>query len=159
MARKATKAADNVYYKARIEAATTNDKLNSREGAAEVIGIDRTRLARIELDSICAYPEEVLMMSDVYNAPELENYYCCTQCPIGKHIAPHLEVLEIDRVTIKVLASLENINYVKASLLSITADGIITEEEKPKLMSIIKALDEITVNARELKLCVQKNLR
>ncbi|MBV4439407.1 XRE family transcriptional regulator [Clostridium tyrobutyricum] len=158
MARKATKAAENIYYKARIEAAATNDKLNSREGASEIIGIDRTRLARIELDSICAYPEEVLMMADIYNAPELENYFCCEQCPIGKHTVPQLKVLGIDRVTIQVLASLKNIDDVRRDLLDITSDGVITEDEKPKLKSIIKALDEISINSQELKLCIQKNL-
>ena len=157
MPRKATKAAGNVYYKARIKAANTNDKLNSREGAAEIIGIDRTRLARIELDSICAYPEEILMMADVYNAPELENYFCCEQCPIGKHSVSHIEVLEIDRITIQIISSLENINGVKKELLDITEGGIITEDEKPKLEHVVKALDKIEKESRELKLWVQKN--
>lgn len=68
MAKKATKAADNNFYKARMEAASFNDSFNSREGAAEILGIDRTRLARIELGSLSPYPEEVLLMSDAYNA-------------------------------------------------------------------------------------------
>ena len=49
MPKMATKAADNVFYKARIAAASWNDRLGSREGASEVTGIDRTRLANIEL--------------------------------------------------------------------------------------------------------------
>ena len=159
MPRKATKAAGNVYYKARIKAANTNDKLNSREGVAEIIGIDRTRLARIELDSICAYPEEILMMADVYNAPGLENYFCCEQCPIGKHSVSHIEVLEIDRITIQIISSLENINGVKKELLDITEGGIITEDEKPKLEHVVKALDKIAIGSRELKLWIQKNFR
>ena len=48
MPKMATKAADNVFYKARIAAASWNDRLGSREGASEVTGIDRTRLANIE---------------------------------------------------------------------------------------------------------------
>lgn len=43
MPKMATKAADNVFYKARIAAASWNDRLGSREGASEVTGIDRTR--------------------------------------------------------------------------------------------------------------------
>ena len=50
MGKKATKAADNMYYLARSEAAEENSDFSSREKAAELIGIDRTRLARIELD-------------------------------------------------------------------------------------------------------------
>ena len=52
MGKKATKAADNMYYLARCEAAETNADFSSREKAAELVGIDRTRLARIELDTI-----------------------------------------------------------------------------------------------------------
>ena len=54
MSKVATKARDNVWYEARYNAAKKyhNDKLLSREGAAEEAGIDRTRLAKIELDTI-----------------------------------------------------------------------------------------------------------
>ena len=78
----ATKAADNVFYKARMEAAKWNDKLSSREGAAEVTGLDRTRIAYIELGTITPYPEEILILADCYNAPELCNHYCARMCPI-----------------------------------------------------------------------------
>lgn len=159
MSKKATKAADNIYYKARMEAAATNDKLNSREGAAEVIGIDRTRLARIELESICAYPEEVLMMSEIYNAPELENYFCCEQCPIGKHNVPRLEIVEIDRLTISILSSLKDVKSVKDSLIEVVADGVITEDEKPQLKNILDSLEKISVEAQTLKLWTEKYLK
>lgn len=50
MGKKATKAADNMYYLARCEAAETNVDFSSREKAAELVGIDRTRLAISSLD-------------------------------------------------------------------------------------------------------------
>ena len=43
MGKKATKAADNMYYLARCEAAKENPDFSSREKAAELVGIDRTR--------------------------------------------------------------------------------------------------------------------
>ncbi|MCH3962948.1 MAG: XRE family transcriptional regulator [Clostridium sp.] len=159
MARKATKAADNIYYKARMEAAATNDKLNSREGAAEIIGIDRTRLARIELDSICAYPEEVLMMSDAYNAPELNNYFCCEQCPIGKHTVPHLELTDIGYLAIQISVSLKNPEFMIDRLMEIVQDGIISKNEKPELKSIVGKLDGFSEKVQSLKLWAQKNLK
>ena len=64
MSKFATKAAANMFCQARYEAAKTNERLSSREGAAEEIGIDRTRLARIELGSTVPYQEEVLLMDD-----------------------------------------------------------------------------------------------
>lgn len=45
MSKFATKAAANMFCQARYEAAKSNERLSSREGAAEEIGIDRTRLA------------------------------------------------------------------------------------------------------------------
>lgn len=63
MSKFATKAAANMFCQARYEAAKSNERLSSREGAAEEIGIDRTRLARIELGSTIPYQEEVLLMS------------------------------------------------------------------------------------------------
>ena len=76
----ATKAADNMFCQARYEAAKFNERLSSREGAAEELGVDRTRLARIELGSVIPYPEEVLLMADIYRAPELKGNYCREMC-------------------------------------------------------------------------------
>lgn len=64
MSKFATKAAANMFCQARYEAAKSNERLSSREGAAEEIGIDRTRLARIELGSTIPYQEEVLLMAE-----------------------------------------------------------------------------------------------
>lgn len=72
MSKYATKAAGNMFCQARYEAAKFNERLGSREGAAEELGVDRTRLARIELGSVTPYPEEVLLMADIYRAPELK---------------------------------------------------------------------------------------
>lgn len=44
-----TKAADNIYCRCRKEAAKYNDKLNSRDGAAELLGISASTLADYEL--------------------------------------------------------------------------------------------------------------
>lgn len=63
MSKFATKAAANMFCQARYEAAKSNERLSSREGAAEEMGIDRTRLARIELGSTIPYQEEVLLIS------------------------------------------------------------------------------------------------
>lgn len=55
MGRRATKASDNIFYQARVEAMEKNPEFSSREKASDVIGIDRTRLARIELSEVVPY--------------------------------------------------------------------------------------------------------
>jgi len=137
MSKFATKAAANMFCQARYEAAKSNERLSSREGAAEEIGIDRTRLARIELGSTIPYQEEILLMADCYKAPELKGNYCREMCPLGKNM-PKIENAGLDRISLRMLSSLKKINEAKESLLDITADGIISEEEKPELKKIIQ---------------------
>lgn len=159
MAKKATKAADNIFYKARMEAAACNDSLNSREGAAELLGIDRTRLARIELSSLNPYPEEVLLMSDAYNAPELNNYFCSRMCPLGQQTIPEAEILQLDRLTIRILSALGNTDFIQGAILEIVKDGVISEDEQQQAQHILAALENVSKAALEMKLWVEKNLR
>lgn len=158
MSKIATKAQNNVFYQARFEAAKRNDKFGSREGAAEEIGIDRTRLARIELGSLAPYPEEVLLMSDSYCAPELRNAYCREMCPLGCD-TPKLELEDLDRISVKALSSFRRMSAVKETLLDIVEDGVISEEEKPELDKVISTLDEVASIAQSLRVWVEKNLR
>lgn len=159
MAKRATKAAENNFYKARMAAASCNDSLNSREGAAELLGIDRTRLARIELGSLNPYPEEVLLMSDAYNAPELNNHYCSKICPLGRQTVPAAELLHLDRLTIKILSALGNADFIKKTIIDVVKDGSVTEDEQPEIQEILKALEDISRAATEMKLWVEKNIR
>ena len=110
MGKKATKAADNMYYLARCEAENNNPDFSSREKSAEIIGIDRTRLARIELDTIVPYPEEVKAMAEAYNTPELCNSYCARECPLGRDSVKEVTIDDFDRLALKVLGSLKDLD-------------------------------------------------
>jgi len=159
MGKKATKAADNMYYLARCEAANTNEDFSSRESAAEITGIDRTRLARIELDTINPYPEEVLAMSRAYNTPELCNSYCARECPIGKTSVKEVSIDDFDRLALKVLGSLKDIDDLRMSLIAISEDGVISKNEQPAFQDILDSLEKISTNAKALQLWALKNIR
>lgn len=159
MSKKATKAADNMYYIARCEASECNDDFSSREKAAEIIGIDRTRLARIELDTISPYPEEVKAMADAYNTPELCNSYCARECPIGKNNVTEVTIDDFDRLALKVLGSLKDIDSLRSSLIAISEDGYIDESEKEAFQDILDSLEKISTNAKALQLWALKNIR
>ena len=159
MGKKATKAADNMYYLARCEAAESKDEFSSREKAAEIIGIDRTRLARIELDTIAPYPEEVKAMAEVYNVPELCNSYCARECPIGRDHVHEVTIDDFDRLALKVLGSLKDIDSLRASLIAISEDGVIEESERPAFQEILDSLEKIRTNAMALQLWAIKNIR
>ena len=159
MGKKATKAADNMYYLARSEAAEGNADFASREKTAEIIGIDRTRLARIELDAISPYPEEVKVMSEAYNMSELCNSYCARECPIGRNNVPEVTIDDFDRLALKVLGSLKDIDSLRASLIAISEDGVIEEKERPAFQEILDSLEKISTNAKALRLWALKNIR
>ena len=159
MGKKATKAADNMYYLARSEAAEENSDFSSREKAAELIGIDRTRLARIELDTIPPYPEEVKAMAEAYNMPELCNAYCARECPIGRDSVPQVTIDDFDRLALKVLGSLKDIDSLRASLIAISEDGVIADSERPAFQEILDSLQKISNNANALRIWAMKNIR
>lgn len=152
-----TKAAGNMYCKCRLAAAKGNDKLNSREGAAELLGLSPSTLADYELGNTKVVPvDKVNLMADLYNAPELKHWYCRNVCPLGEDL-PQIEIGELDRLTIKTLAVLKKATSVKDDLLDITSDGVITSDEKPKLETILETLKEVTSVAQSLIVWAEKN--
>lgn len=154
-----TKAATNMYCKCRMAAAKYNDKLRSREGAAELLGLSPSTLADYELGNTKVVPvDKVNLMADLYNAPELKYWYCSNICPLGEDM-PKVELAELDRLTVRTLAMLRNISAVKDDLLDITADGVISDDEKPKLDNIIKTLKEVQTVAQSLTLWAEKNIK
>lgn len=157
MANITAKTSSNIFFKARCEAATHNEQLSSREGAADIMSIDRGRLYRIESSIANPYPEEIHMMADLYNAPELRNFYCKNNCPLGCDM-PELRIEDLDRITVKAISTFRKIAETKETLLDITEDGIISDDEKPELYSVMKNLDEVSAIAQSLKVWVEKNL-
>lgn len=156
MGKKATKAADNVFCMARYDAANRDPNFSSREGAAAQVGIDRTRLARIELGTISPYPEEVLALSEAYHMPELCNQYCSKICPIGQQTMTELDIQEFDRLTLKVLGSLKNIDNLRTRLIAIAEDGVVEKSEYAEFSTVLEALEKISNNALALKLWASK---
>lgn len=154
-----TKAASNMYCKCRLEAAKYNDKLNNREGAAESLGLSSSTLASYELGLTKVVPvDSIALMAEVYNAPELKPWYCANVCPLGEDM-PKPELAELDRITIRALSSFRRLEEVKDTLIDITADGVISDDEKPLLDNILNTLKEITAVSQSLILWAEKNIK
>lgn len=152
MPKTATKAAHNVFYTTRIEAAKCNPAFKSREATAEYINIDRTRLAYIELGNIYPHPEEALMLSEAYNAPELCNHYCSKICPLGIKTVNKVEVSALEKTVLQLLAVFQTLPEIKAELISIAANGTIETEECARMESLIKSLDKAADSIQALKI-------
>lgn len=157
-----TKEIQNVYFRARKNAALYNEKLFSREGAAELLGISTSTLADYELGITKFVPvDKVVLMADLYNCPELKTGYCKNECPIGKHIPLATSISGIEGIALRILKGMDSdeVKNIQKSLIDIASDGIITEEEKPVLKEIIQKLEEMALAISELKLVGEKVLK
>lgn len=162
MGRDAIKAGENPCFQCRKEAAKYNDKLNSREGAAEMLGVSVSSLADYELGITKVIPvDKVVLMAELYNAPELKAWYCTTECPIGRSFPmPSANISTVERTTMRPLKQLrqDEVQDIKDTLIEITADGVISEDEKVDLAEILEYLDELIKAAGELRLIGSKVL-
>lgn len=155
MGRDATKAMGNPWYEARKNASKYDTRLLSREGAAEMLGMSVSSVADAELGlTKCMPVDKAVLMADLYKAPQLLNYYCLHECPIGCRHSLSEEVVDIDRVTVKLLKGLkiERLEDIKDTLLDISEDGKITDDEKPELKEVIDYLDKLAKTVSELKI-------
>lgn len=155
MGRDATKAMGNVWYEARKEAAIYNDRLASREGAAEMLGMSVSAVADAELGlNKCMPADKAVLMADLYRKPQLLNYYCKHECPIGCRHALAEEVRSLAQVTVEIIRGLrvQDVGEIKDMLLDIAADGVITEDEKPQLEKVVSYLEEVAKDINELKI-------
>lgn len=83
MGRKSTKENKTIYQRYREQ----NDL--TREKAAELLDtVSEDRIERIENEKLLPDPEDVIRMAECYKAPDLCNFYCSHQCPIGEKVRP-----------------------------------------------------------------------
>lgn len=143
-------------------AAMYNERLYSREGAAELLGISVSTLADYELGNTKVVPvDKVVLMADLYNAPELKTGYCKHECPICSYLPVATEVKGLEGITLRLMKRLDcdELNRIKKELVDITEDGIIDETEKPELKKILAFLDEVAESISELKIVGEKYLK
>lgn len=157
MSKKATKALNNKYYVARFNASKNDDSFASREKTAERLNIDRTRLSRIELETVVPYPEEVLAMSKEYDMPELCNIYCSSDCPIGKETIKPINADSLDRLILQFLGSSQKMEDITTQLIDLTEDGIVDKTEIDKFDALLVELEKMSINIQSLMLWAKKN--
>lgn len=154
--------AETMYFRCRKEAALRNDRLNSRAGAAEALGISESSLAKHELGITKVVPVDlVALMADLYGCPELKANYCKNECPLGRDLTLATEVSPIERVTLNILSGLSTgkIEQIKQQLIDIAADGVIDSSEAPQMREIVDYLGRLAKSVAELQLLCEKQLR
>lgn len=151
MGRHPTKAAGNPWCDARLKAAKYDDRLYSRQFAAELLGISHSQLADYELNKTKVVPvDSAIRMADLYNAPELKNYYCRKICPLGCEF-PEIRDEGFLMPTIRALSVFEKMEWIRVTLTEIAKDGKITDDEWDDFNRILELLEEIETVSQQLK--------
>lgn len=148
---------ENIYFGCRKEAARYNERLNSRESAADLLGVSVSSLADYELGNTKVVPvDKVVLMADLYNSPELCTNYCANECPIGRRKNHPCGMTSIELSTVRLLDAM-NLDEVKKRLellIHLAAAGKV--EEIDTLQEIIDYLDGIRVAVEQITLVYQK---
>ena len=139
MGRASTKENKNIYQ-------TTREALRlTRETASELLEtIPPERIEKIENERSLPHPDEVLTMAEKYKQPDLCNYYCANQCPIGQEYVPEVKIKDLSQIVLEMLASLNSMNRRKDRLIEITADGVISDDELEDFIRIREELERIS---------------
>lgn len=151
----------NAYGLARQKAAEINSVFRSAESAGAYMNIQREKLLQIEQadpDKIMTVPtpDEVLLMVEKYDAPELCNYYCTQQCPIGIG-GRLLNYNSLGEISASLMSALYFLDGVKDSIHTILADNLVSEEEKQEFLKSLNILKSIAYSAECLELWAKKN--
>lgn len=141
----------NIYVEARKQSNLTQAKASE---AMQTISEDR--LARLETDKITMTPNDVLEMANTYKRPDLCNYYCTHECPIGKNTLSEIKPQQLSNIILKIVASLNTVETEKNALIEITSDGQISENELKDFARIQMKLNEISSTVEALKLWVKE---
>ncbi len=131
----------------------------SREKAGELLGsITPERIERIESGKYTAHPDEVILMAEKYQAPELCNYYCSNECEIGRQYVPQIKIKDLAQIVLEMLASLNSIEKRRERLIEITADGKIEGNEVEDFVRIQEELERISVTVETLQLWAEQKV-
>lgn len=153
MARVSTKANKNIYHQTREALHLT------REAASKVLEtIPPERIEKIENERCLPHPDEVLVMAEKYKQPDLCNYYCANQCPIGRQYVPEVKIKDLSQIVLEMLASLNAMNKKKERLIEITVDGVISDDELSDFLFIQKELERISITVETLQLWAERML-
>lgn len=141
----------NIYFQRREELGLTRDK------ASELLeSIPPERIEKIENERVEPHPEEILIMAEKYKSPELCNYYCSNQCPIGQQYVPEVRIQDLSQIVLRMVDSLNTVQDNQRRLINITADGVIDDSEIDDFIGIQEELEKISITVEALQLWTEQ---
>ena len=150
MGKRSTKENKNIYQLSRENRDLT------RDGAEELLGfVSADRIEKIESGKALPHPDEVLAMETAYRNPELCNYYCTHECPIGEKYVPEAKLKDLSQITIEILASLNAMEKEKNRLIEISVDGRVNDFERKDFDVILEKLNTIDRSIQAMRIWIE----
>ena len=153
MGKKSVKEDKNIYQLSREEAELTRAQASER-----IAFMSESRIEKVENEKSPIHPEEVLAMSKAYKRPDLCNYFCSHECPIGIEFVPEVRIKDLSQIVLEMLASINALNRQKERLIEITEDGVIAEDELKDFAAIQSGLEKISLVADTLRLWIDNTI-
>lgn len=114
----------------------------SQEALAEKLNVSRQAVSKWELGTTLPETDKVITISDFFNVST--DYLLKDKFQLSNNDS-------LDRVVLKFLGSAQDMHNISKELVEIMKDGIIDDEEKIKMESIIDTLDTISKIIDEIK--------
>ena len=131
----------------------------SREAAGELLAfVSADRIEKIESGKSAPHPDEVLAMEKGYQNPELSNYYCTHECPIGMKYVQKAELKELPQLTVELLSALHAMDEEKDRLIDISVDGRVNSFERKQFDVILAKLSALDRAIRGMRIWIEHAL-
>lgn len=153
MGKKSIKPDKNIYFQCREEAGYTR-----AQASEHMPGYSENRIEKLENERTLISPEDVVAMAKAYRKPELCNFYCANECAIGKNTVPEIKVENLQSIVIGLLSTMNSMESKKNTLISISADGKISDDELPEYVEIQNELDKMAISIEALKIWIKQKI-
>ncbi len=155
MGRKSTKENKSYYQILREKKQITRADVDNLSNGT----LSASRLEKMENDTLSVHPEDILIMADIYDSPELCNYYCTKECPIGMKYVPSVDTVhDLPQITVELLSKLNALNRDKDRIIDIAADGKIAADEMEDFNLFCQHLEDMKLAIETLRLWADKTV-
>ena len=150
MGKRSVKENNNIYQQSREAAGL------SREAAESIMTfVSADRIERIESGRSAPHPDEVMQMEQGYKSPELSNYYCTHECPIGMKYVEQAELKELPQLTVELLSALHAMEEERDRLIDISVDGRVNSTERKQFNIILNKLTVLDRAIRGMRIWIE----
>ena len=128
----------------------------TREAASEaLVFLSPERIEKIESGKSAPHPDEVLAMERAYRNPELSNWFCTHECPIGMKYEQEVKLKSLAQVTVETLAALHAMDEEKNRLIAISVDGRVNDAERRDFDRILGKLNALDRAIRSMQIWLE----